>query len=176
MTRNPELLLGLAGLLGYPRADWPERLRVAQAAVAGTAADEAVAGFAAAVAGQSPEDLAELYTQTFDLNPVCALDVGWHLFGEDYQRGLLLVRLRGELARCGLAENGELPDHLSHVLPLLAALPEVEAAGLARAVVRPALAVMLEGFSDEANPYRPLLLAVAGAVAACCPDAEVAHA
>ena len=26
--------------------------------------------------------LQELFIQTFDLNPVCSLEMGWHLFGE----------------------------------------------------------------------------------------------
>ncbi len=41
----------------------------------------------------------ELYTRTFDLNPVCALEIGWHLFGEDYERGAFLVRMRDQLRR-----------------------------------------------------------------------------
>ena len=29
----------------------------------------------------------ETFTRTFDVNPACALEVGWHLFGEEYARG-----------------------------------------------------------------------------------------
>ena len=44
-------------------------------------------------------ELEESYTRTFDVNPSCALEIGWHLFGEDYMRGQFLVRMRGELAK-----------------------------------------------------------------------------
>ena len=30
------------------------------------------------------EDLQEMYTRTFDINAVCTLEVGWHIYGEDY--------------------------------------------------------------------------------------------
>jgi len=43
---------------------------------------------------------------TFDINPACALEVGWHLFGEDYMRGQFLVRMREELSKYEIA--GEL--------------------------------------------------------------------
>ena len=72
-----------------------------------------------------PRDLHELeetYARTFDINPACALEVGWHLFGEEYARGLFLVRLRGEMREHGVEESSELPDHITHVLALIAAM------------------------------------------------------
>ena len=64
-------------------------------------------------------ELEELYTRTFDINPVCSLEVGWHLFGEDYNRGAFLVRMRGLLREHGIEEGAELPDHLESVLRVL---------------------------------------------------------
>ena len=72
-------------------------------------------------------ELEEAYTRTFDVNPACALEIGWHLFGEDYMRGQFLVRMRGELAKYGIPESSELPDHLTHVLAVIAAMPDDEA-------------------------------------------------
>src|SRR6266568_3182701 len=62
-----------------------------------------------------PEDPArqELYVQTFEFNPACTLELGWHLFGENYERGEFLVRMREQLRRHGIAESNELPDHLT---------------------------------------------------------------
>src|SRR5215469_15396248 len=65
------------------------------------------------------EDVQVLYTATFDLNPVCSLELGWHLFGENYERGELMVKMRAELRRHSIEESGELPDHLTHALELL---------------------------------------------------------
>ncbi|MDC0935663.1 molecular chaperone TorD family protein, partial [Pirellulales bacterium] len=72
-------------------------------------------------------ELEEAYTRTFDVNPSCALEIGWHLFGEDYMRGQFLVRMRAELAKYEIPESRELPDHLAHVLAVLAEMPKDDA-------------------------------------------------
>jgi nitrate reductase assembly molybdenum cofactor insertion protein NarJ len=88
--------------------------------------------------------LQELYTGTFDLYPVCALDLGWHLFGEDYKRGLLLARMRRELRAHDIPETRELPDHLSHALLLLARMGPAQGEEFASAIVAPAVERMLK--------------------------------
>ena len=107
-------------------------------------------------AGRDLADLEELYTRTFDFSPSCALEIGWHLFGEDYNRGAFLVRLREELARHGIQESCELPDHLTHVLPLLDRMRPDEAARFALACVTPAVEKMLAGLEGKQNPYEHL--------------------
>lgn len=107
----------------------------------------------------SLEDLQALYTATFDLDPVCSLEVGWHLFGENYERGEFLVRMRGELQRLGVKESTELPDHLSHALQALGRMKEDEAADFAAACLFPALDKMSAGIKDKANPFENVLAA-----------------
>jgi nitrate reductase molybdenum cofactor assembly chaperone NarJ/NarW len=102
-------------------------------------------------------DLEELYTRTFDFNPPCTLEIGWHLFGADSNRGALLVRLREELARHGIKESCELPDHLTHVLPLVDRLSPNEATRFVRACVVPAVEKMLTGIAGKQNPYESIL-------------------
>ncbi len=102
-------------------------------------------------------ELEETYTRTFDVNPSCALEIGWHLFGEDYMRGQFLVRMREELRKYEIAESGELPDHLTHALPVLASMPEEEAQQLAHACVFPALYKMQEALEKCESPYRHLI-------------------
>ncbi len=84
----------------------------------------------------------EAFTGTFDVNPTCALEVGWHLFGEEYARGMFLVRMREEMRKYDLAESVELPDHISHVLAIVAAMPDDEAVRFVKACVQPAIAKM----------------------------------
>jgi len=115
---------------------------------------------AEAVRTRKREELEELYTRTFDINPVCSLEVGWHLYGEDYNRGSLLVYLRGLLRSHGVEEGAELPDHLASVLRLLARLPRDEAGGLARRCVLPAVVKMNAGLAGEDNPYSAVLRGV----------------
>jgi nitrate reductase delta subunit len=110
------------------------------------------------------EDLQELYTRTFDINPVCTLEVGWHVYGEDYARGEFLVKMREKLREHNIPESCELPDHLSHVLALLWRLEAPEADDLAARYVLPALAKMMEGLGGATNPYEALLQAIARGV------------
>lgn len=102
-------------------------------------------------------ELEETYTRTFDVNPSCALEIGWHLFGEDYMRGQFLVRMREELAKYEITENGELPDHLTHVLPVLASMPADEAKQFAHACVFPALHKMDTALEECESPYQHLI-------------------
>jgi nitrate reductase assembly molybdenum cofactor insertion protein NarJ len=82
-----------------------------------------------------------------------ALEIGWHLYGEQYKRGEFLVRMRSLLRRHGIAESLELPDHLSHCLLLLPRLEEREAFQFVRGCLRPGLERIRQGFEPE-NPYR----------------------
>jgi nitrate reductase assembly molybdenum cofactor insertion protein NarJ len=118
-----------------------------------------------------PDDpaLQELYVQTFEFNPACTLEIGWHLFGENYERGEFLVRMREQLRRYGIAETSELPDHLRHLLLLIGRAEHAEAAELAGQFVLPALAKISDALKD--NAYRPLIAAVQAKLEADYPDA-----
>lgn len=98
-------------------------------------------------------DLEEVFTRTFDSNAERALELGWHLHGENYARGAFMVRMRDLLRRLEVAESSELPDHVSHVLGVLAKADRELTSALARGVVSPALAKIEEGFTDTSNPY-----------------------
>jgi nitrate reductase delta subunit len=119
----------------------------------------------------------ELYTRTFDINPVSSLEVGWHLYGEQYERGAFLVKMRDLLRKHGVAESAELPDHLTHVLRLLAAMPDGEAREFARTFVVPAVKKMLEGFKDASNPFERILAALRQTLEedVCLTRAETSH-
>jgi nitrate reductase assembly molybdenum cofactor insertion protein NarJ len=118
-----------------------------------------------------PDDpgVQELYVQTFEFNPACTLEIGWHLFGENYERGEFLVRMRGLLRRHGFAESTELPDHLTHLLALINRLNHDEAAELAGLFILPALGKIKEALKD--NPYGPLINAIEEKLEADFPDA-----
>ncbi len=108
----------------------------------------------------SLSELQGLYTRTFDLSPLCSLEVGWQLYGEDYARGSFLAYMRSVLAAHGVAERGELPDHLAHVLPAIARMP-AGADDLRQRAALPAVRKMLKVFEGQANPYADLLRATA---------------
>lgn len=152
----------LAALLRYPEGDSAaDAARCVEAlAAANPQAAERVRSFLGEIRGLSPGELQSLYTSTFDLDPVCSLEVGWHLFGENYERGEFLVKMRSELRRLGLPESSELPDHLTHALAALGRMESEEAAGFAAACLLPALDKMRAGISRQPNAYQNVLQAV----------------
>lgn len=143
----------LGALLSYPERGYhavAEECRAALAEAHPTVAPR-LETFAAATAPMSIEELQELFTRTFDLSPVCSLEIGWHLFGENYDRGALLVKMRQELRRYGISESVELPDHLSHCLALLGRMEPGRAQDFARSCVLPALEKMAAAFHGKAE-------------------------
>src|SRR5215813_3079056 len=142
----------LADLLEYPDSKWDSNAM----------ADEpSLTEFHSAVAGLTLSELQELYTRTFDLNPVCALEIGYHLFGENYKRGEFLANLRETEAPFELGQENQLPDYLPVLLRLLKRLQDEELRGsLIGECLIPAIEKMLKSFNQTENPYRFLLHAV----------------
>lgn len=107
----------------------------------------------------------ELYTYTFDLNPACALETGWHLFGESYDRGMYLVWMRQQLREYKVEEysSNDLPDHISYAIRILARMDNDKAGQYSQLCLLPAIRRIVEGFKekDQDNPYRALLRAFA---------------
>jgi nitrate reductase delta subunit len=162
MEHVSELYDLLAELLSYPDKEYLEKVRRCRALIAEDIPEALtwLDRFAERIGPLSGTELEELFTRTFDLNPVCSLEVGWHLFGENYERGEFLVAMRANLRRFGLTESTELPDHLAHVLRVLGRLLAAEADRLLSTSVLPALEKMLAGLSRQENPFAFLLEAV----------------
>lgn len=168
----PGLYHAVAILLSYPEEDYPQRVE-AGVRLATPECRELLEQFADSIQGLGTWELQELFTRTFDMNPVCSLELGWHLFGENYERGLLLVRMREELRRFGIQESTELPDHLTHVLDLLGHMDHETGADFAAACVLPALEKMLDAIRGKENPFESVLLAVQAFLRAQFPEIPV---
>lgn len=165
----------LAALLTYPeahtlaRADaWLDQWRHIRPTAAQFAAEWRTYASALTVS-----ELQELYTRTFDLNPCCSLDIGYYMFGEDYQRGVFMAVLRERFRETGLDCGAELPDHLPHLLRWLERVfGSEEHVELVSECLVPALVRMDQSFDPRegerpdrrersTNPYRALLRATA---------------
>lgn len=153
MTDHAQRCESLAQLLEYPDDSFPARLEHGRA---GLPHDEALQAFARGTESLATHALEELYIQTFDFNPKCTLDLGWQLFAEDYNRGLFLAKLRTLSQQLGVPETAELPDHLPHVLRLLARMSTADAQDFAATCGVPAVEKTLNAI-DETNPYRHLV-------------------
>ncbi len=159
MTPSFQVLPSFADLLDYPTESLPGR--------AASLADQLkwqptiwldlLEAFTLEVHLLPLGELEEAYTRTFDLNPSCTLELGWHLFGETYKRGSLLANLRESLREHRVPENSALPDFLPTLLRLLPRLEAEDARDLVRDCILPALAKVRGAVGEGAGPYPHLL-------------------
>lgn len=153
----------------YPDAARTERLH-APAQGLPPASRSAWTRFAEAIERLTPTQQEELYTRTFDLNPLAAPYVGYQVYGEDYRRGAFLATLARELEAALVPSDGELADHVATVLRYLARTDEPSAEVME--VTVDALASMAKQLAtlDRANPYRHLVRAAQVAVGDLAPE------
>ena len=116
-----------------------------------------ISAFGAFVEQHDLWEVEEAFTQTFDVNPACALDIGWHLFGEEYARGMFLVRMREELRKHNLTETAELPDHITHVLAVIGEMSDDDAGRFVRACMLPAMLKMRSALAETDSPYNGIV-------------------
>ena len=163
MSHVPKVLNALSRLLNYPDEHTVQTAEFLFVLLQGEIpeASQAAADFGAFAEQHELWEVEEAFTRTFDVNPTCALEVGWHLFGEEYARGTFLVRMREELRKYQLPESTELPDHIAHVLAVVAAMPDDKAARFVRACVQPAVEKMNHALEGKDSPYRYVIACLA---------------
>ncbi len=71
-------------------------------------------------------ELQELYSKSFEVQAVTSLDVGYVLYGDDYQRGIVMVNLKNEHEKVGNNCGEELADFLPNLLRLLPKIKDEE--------------------------------------------------
>ena len=166
----------LASLLEYPSSDLNLRVERAKQWLTNQEPEVTVQfiSFRRKIRAFSVDKLQELYTQTFDLNPVCTLDIGYHVFGENYKRGELLAKLRETEAPFELGQANQLPDHLPVLLRLLTKLEDEELRlALISEILIPALGKMVEALNQTHNPYRDLIEVISNALKNEVPEESV---
>jgi nitrate reductase delta subunit len=160
---NNSIYDALADLLEYPDAGWHQSLDAIWERLASECpgALEPLLEFSRDLGDLELTALQERYTQTFDLNPVCTLDIGYHLFGENYKRGIFLANLRETEMPFQLEQAGQLPDYLPVLLRLLDKLEDLD---LRQALISdclvPALGKMIETLRQARSPYGGLVISL----------------
>lgn len=139
----------LARLFVYPDESYAAHCRAA-----------GLTGLADFAESISTAKLQEQFVDTFDWSPATALEIGWHLFGEDYARGEFMARMRAELRRYGLQESGELPDHMMHVLALLGHMEKDRTEEFSRDFVSPAVGKLASALDQRNSPFAIAMRAV----------------
>ncbi len=156
-----------AALLEYPASEMTEQAGrlLKQLTPLFPESAEALEKFVRRLDQLSLEKMRELYTTTFDMQPVCYPYLGYQLFGESYKRGAFMAQLNETYRAIGYSAVQELPDHLAIVLRFIG----LDAANrqdefcqtLINDGVIPALEKMMKVFGEESeNPYIGLLSAL----------------
>jgi nitrate reductase molybdenum cofactor assembly chaperone NarJ/NarW len=130
--------------------------------------------------GQSLAQMEELYTSTFDMQPVCYPYVGFQLFGESYKRGAFMAKLVEGYRAGGYAAGKELPDHVAVILRFLAGGSQAQEGEFGRTLLveglLPGLRKMGAAMEGESlNPYAAVLSALLS-VLETMPEREMPHA
>ncbi|MBK9282981.1 MAG: hypothetical protein IPM51_01530 [Sphingobacteriaceae bacterium] len=123
---NKNIILFLSELFRYPESGSPQKVLACQEALESdypTAAKHLLP-FTKHFISLDDDKREELFTKTFDVQPICYLDLGYVIFGEDYKRGSFLLHMQNEQSQVGRDCSPELPDHLYHVLHLITMHPD----------------------------------------------------
>jgi len=94
-------------------------------------------------------EVQELYSKSFEVQAVTSLDVGYVLYGDDYQRGIILVKLNEEHDKVNNDCGRELGDFLPNLLRLL---PKIADKNVTSEMVSMLIAPSVEKMIDEYNP------------------------
>lgn len=115
--------------------------------------------FSTHIQDHSLRELQEYYVNTFDIQALCYLDIGYVLFGDDLKRGNFLVQLLSEHRKINNDLGTELPDHLPNLLTLLAKTTDTAFRDeFVQYILLPAILTMIKGFKEVSNVYLDLLM------------------
>ena len=171
-----------ADLLSYPNPAILQKTEDCLAQLQDTHPDSAIAleKFLNGLRLLTLEKMEELYTVTFDMQPVCYPYIGYQLFGESYKRGAFMAQLNEAYHAFGYSTGQELPDHISVALSFIGLDSANRQSDFCQALlnegVMPALAKMLQTFGAQSeNPYFGLLTAFQSFLIQT-PEKELGHA
>lgn len=143
----------IAELFRYPESNSPEKVLACQELLESVYPEAAaiLEPFTRHFISLDQDRREELFTKTFDVQPICYLDLGYVIFGEDYKRGTFLQNMKEEQRRVGRDCSPELPDHLFHVLCLMTIHPDKNFVDeLAAKIMVPGVKKMIQEF-DQAK-------------------------
>lgn len=118
--RNFDHYIVFADLLRYPDGDYPAKamkcMDILQKKYPEAAKE--IMPFVDYVCTHTQDEYEELYTKTFDVQPICYLDLGYVIFGEDYKRGAFLLHMQEEQLKAANDCGTDLSDNISNMLTL----------------------------------------------------------
>ena len=103
----------------------------------------------------------ELFTATFDLQPVCHPYVGYQLCGENQKRSIFLMKMHQIYREHDFNPGIELPDHLGEMLRFIGTTgDQICRQELISDGLLPAVEKIIAGIDNDDHPYKGLLKAL----------------
>ena len=152
-----------AELLSYPDGTTKDRALSCQRLLHATKAQgaEPLQHYIDVLESKATEDLEELFTATFDLQPSCYPYVGYQLCGESSKRTFFLMQMRQLYDQYDFDWRSELPDHLSEMLRFIGTIDDQKCRQeLINDGLVPALEKIMEKTDDFRQPYQAVLKAL----------------
>ena len=147
----------LAGLFDYPDQKTDDLIRLTSDILYANypAATNIFLHFQQTILGMDLHSREEYFINTFEVEALISMDLGYILFGEDYKRGNFLAMMQQEQISAGNDLGSELADHLPNVMRLLPLMSEQEVAEeLAYSIILPAIREILKKFENTDNVYQ----------------------
>lgn len=118
--RNFEHYIIFADLLRYPDKDYPSKAKGCLAMLQKKYPEVAneLKPFVDYICTHTADEYEELFTKTFDVQPICYLDLGYVIFGEDYKRGAFLLHMQEEQLKANNDCGTDLSDNICNMLTL----------------------------------------------------------
>lgn len=147
----------LAGLFDYPDQKTDDLIRLTNDLLHANnpAATTTFLQFQQTILGMDLHSREEYFINTFEVEALISMDLGYILFGEDYKRGNFLAMMQQEQISADNDLGSELADHLPNVMRLLPLMSEQEVAEeLAYSIILPAIREILKKFENTDNVYQ----------------------
>jgi nitrate reductase assembly molybdenum cofactor insertion protein NarJ len=118
--KNYQHYILFSDLLRYPSKDYTVKAQQCFSMLEKNypEAAEEIKPFIDYVYSHSEDEREELFTKTFDVQPICYLDLGYVIFGEDYKRGAFLLHMQEEQLLAGNDCGTDLSDNICNILTL----------------------------------------------------------
>lgn len=106
----------------------------------------------------APARIEEMFTSTFDLQPLCHPFVGYQLCGESQQRTMFLIKLQEIYRQHDYNSGSELPDHICQILRFIGITSDQSCRQtLIDDGLLPALEKIILAIENDDHPYKGLL-------------------
>ncbi len=157
----------LATLLSHPGEDYLRELDRLIASGVSKGALRVLRSYRDSISNFPVVELQELYTRTFDLNPLCSPALSVHLFGvESFKRSHLMVGLLDMYRIAGFSTEGESADHMSTVIKFLPYAAADDRSEIVHYILLPGLSKIESFLASKSNPFSSLIRAAIMVVAA----------